>query len=85
MELPGGGTAEAAKVQLPEKESAYPEYDTFGKSMPAYGIYARHVRGIKFQNVRISLLKADARPATVFIDVEDVTPANFAAQLSNPK
>jgi hypothetical protein len=77
MELPGGGTADDAKVQLPEKETAYPEYNTFGTNMPAYGIYARHVRGVKFQNVRTSLLKPDARPATVLVDVEDVTPANF--------
>ncbi|HYJ47709.1 MAG TPA: glycosyl hydrolase family 28 protein, partial [Pyrinomonadaceae bacterium] len=83
LELPGGGTAEAAKVQLPEKESAYPEYEMFGKTMPAYGIYARHVRGMKLQDVRTSLLKPDARPATVFIDVVDVTPANFATEPSN--
>jgi parallel beta-helix repeat protein len=80
FELPGGGTADDAKVQLPEKESAYPEFDMFGKTMPAYSVYARHVRGVKFQNVRTSLLKPDARPATVFIDVEEVTPANFSAE-----
>ena len=85
MELPGGGTAEAAKVQLPEKESAYPEFDTFGKIMPTYGIYARHVRGVKFQNVRTSLLQPDARPARVLIDVEDVTPANFSSESSNAR
>jgi polygalacturonase len=82
MELPGGGTAEAAKVQLPEKESAYPEFDMFGMTIPAYGIYARHVRGVRFQNVRTSLVRPDARPTTVFIDVEDVMPADFAASLT---
>ena len=85
LELPGGGTAEDARVELPEKESAYPEFDMFGKVMPAYGIYARHVRGIKFQNVRTSVLKPDARPATVFIDVNDVTPINFDAEASASK
>lgn len=85
LELPGGGTAEAAKVQLPEKEAAYPEFDTFGKTMPASAVYARHVRGIKLQDVRTNLLKPDARPATVFIDVEDVTPPDFAATSSGPK
>lgn len=78
LELPGGGTAEQAKVKLSEKEKAYPEFDMFGKTMPAHGIYARHVRRVKFNNVRTSLLKPDARPATVLIDAEDVTPANFA-------
>ena len=85
LELPGGGSAEAAKVKLGEKEKAYPEFGMFGKTMPAYGIYARHVRGVKLQNVRTTLLKPDARPATVFIDVEDVTPPDFAAESPNPK
>jgi len=79
LELPGGGTAEAAKLQLPENEKAYPEFNMFGKTMPAYGIYARHLRGVTFQNVRTSLLKPDSRPPTVLVDVEDVTPANFAS------
>ncbi len=82
LELPGGGTEEAAKVLLPEKEKAYPESSTFGKTMPAYGIYVRHVSGIKFLNVQTSLVKPDARPATVFMDVQDVTPANFAEESS---
>jgi polygalacturonase len=83
LDLPGGGTADAAKVQLPEKESAYPEFSTFGKTIPAYGIYARHVGGINLQNIRMNPLKPDARPATVFIDVRDVMPSNFATQLPN--
>ena len=83
FELPGGGTAEAAKVQLPEKEKAYPEYSMFGRTMPAYGIYARHVSGVKFQNVQMTRLKPDVRPATVLVDVKDVTPADFAAEPSD--
>jgi polygalacturonase len=85
FELRGGGTAEAAKVQLPEREKAYPEFSMFGRTMPAYSIYARHVRGMKFKNVRMTLLKPDARPATVFIDVKNVTPADFAAGPSDPQ
>lgn len=85
LELPGGGSAEAAKISLSEKEKAYPEFNMFGKTLPAYGIYVRHVRGVKFNNVRTSLLKPDARPATVFIDVENVTPTNFGKDSSDPK
>ncbi len=80
LELPGGGTAEAAKVRLSEKEKAYPEFDMFGKTLPAYGIYARHVRGVNFNNVRMNLLKPDARPATVFIDTAEVTPGDFGKE-----
>jgi len=85
LELPGGGTAgDAAKV-LPEKEAAYPEYSMFGKKIPAYAIYARHVSGVKFTNIKTSLLKPDARPATVLVDVSDVTPADFATATNSPQ
>jgi polygalacturonase len=83
MELPGGGTAADAKRQLPEKASAYPEFDMFGNTTPAYGLYARHVRGIKLENVGMKLLKPDARPATVLIDVQDMTPADFGSEPSS--
>jgi polygalacturonase len=78
IELDGGGSLADAEIQLPEKEKAYPEYNTFGKVMPAYGIYARHVRGITFKNVVTAVKIPDARSEKVFIDVEGVTPAGFA-------
>lgn len=53
-----------------------------GNTMPVCAVHARYVSGIKLRNVRISLLKPGARPATVFIDVEGVTPADFAAESS---
>ena len=84
FELPGGGTAEDANIQLSEKEKAYPEFNMFGKTMPAYGIYARHVRGIKLLNVHSKVLAPDARPATIFVDVADATPANFATAPGSP-
>ncbi len=77
IELAGGGKISDAQIQLPEQASAYPEYNMFGRTMPAYGIYARHVSGIIFKNVQTTLKNPDARPAKVFIDVEGVTPANF--------
>ena len=83
IELAGGGKLADAQIQLPEKESAYPEYSMFGKVMPAYGIYARHIRGITFKNVRTTVAKPDARPAAILVDVEGVTPANFASSLSS--
>jgi polygalacturonase len=82
LELPGGAGAQDANVQLPEKEAAYPEFNMFGKTMPAYGIYARHVRDVRFIDVKTSLVKADARPAAVFIDAQDLTPAAFVAEAS---
>ena len=85
VELAGGGKLADAQIQLPEKESAYPEYSMFGKTMPAYGIYARHVRGITFKNVQMTVKNPDARPSTIFVDVEDLTPADFASASFNSK
>jgi polygalacturonase len=78
LELPGGGTAADAAVQLQEKEAAYPEWSMFGKVIPASGAYVRHARGIVFKNVRATLKKPDARPPAVFIDVEGATPTDFS-------
>lgn len=41
----------------------------FGKSMPAYGLYVRHVDDITLDNMRFTLREADVRPA---IHCEDV-------------
>jgi polygalacturonase len=82
IELPGGGTLEQARLQLPEKEAAYPEYSMFGRVLPAYGLYLRHIRGVSFKNVRTTVTQPDARPEKIFVDVEDVTPANFTSTAS---
>ncbi|HSY17817.1 MAG TPA: glycosyl hydrolase family 28 protein [Candidatus Acidoferrales bacterium] len=76
IHLPGGGTAEDAAVKLEEKESAYPEISMFGKKFPAYGLYARHVTGLRAGAVTLDLAAADARPA---IQCEDATNLQFAA------
>lgn len=65
----GGGTADDAAVQLPEKATSYPEYSMFGKTLPAYGLYARHVDGLTLHNVQLTPLLPDARPSTVLLDV----------------
>jgi hypothetical protein len=50
----------------------------FGTVLPAYGLYLRHVRGVTFKNVHMSLAAPDARPEEIFIDVEGVSPADLA-------
>lgn len=72
--VPGGGTAEQAKVELPEREAAYPEFSMFGRVMPASGIYLRHARYVTFKNVRTTAVQPDARPEKVFVDVDGLTP-----------
>ena len=42
----------------------------FGR-LPAYGLYCRHVRGLKLSNVQLQLAGADKRHAVVFEDVHN--------------
>jgi len=71
ISVPGGGTKEEAKRVVDEKPSAYPECTMFG-TLPAYGFYCRHVRGLKFTNVRLRCDKPDRRPALICEDVEEM-------------
>jgi len=64
----GGGTAEQAALQPPEKETDYPEPTMFG-DIPAYGFFIRHVKGISMNDVEVSYLKDDARPPFFLSDV----------------
>jgi polygalacturonase len=85
IEVPGGGNPADAKIQLPEKIAGYPEFNMFGKTLPASGIYVRHVEGVSFKNVQTTPAKPDGRPAVVFVDVKDATPADFADAPAGPK
>jgi hypothetical protein len=79
---PGGGTKEdAARRDLPELEDRYPEYFMWGV-LPAYGLYARHVRGLSLESVCFDLARPDRRPAAVCDDAEDVEISGLRAQAS---
>lgn len=67
--LPGGGTAEDAKKEVPENETLYPEFTKFDGCVPAYGMYARHVKKLETENVSFKLLGEDLREELVFEDV----------------
>jgi len=62
LTFPGGVKAEEIPKTVPERPEAYPESTMFGKVLPAYGFYCRHVRGITFRNVRVTTATPDARP-----------------------
>ena len=64
----GGATADAERV-VPELAEAYPEPSMFGVT-PAYGLYARHVRGLTLRDVELATEAPDARPPVVLEDVE---------------
>jgi len=65
----GGGTADQAQREVPEMEKGYPEPGSFGVT-PAYGFFVRHAEGLRLENVRVSFLNDDQRPAFIFDDVK---------------
>jgi polygalacturonase len=75
----GGGTKEQAALAPQELEKAYPEPRMFG-DLPAYGFFVRHVNGLEMNDVQISYMKDDLRPAFVLDSVKDVEFRNLKAQ-----
>jgi polygalacturonase len=65
----GGATPDAAQIQVPEKENAYPEPGMFGQ-MPSLGFFLRHVRNIEASHVEFAAIAPDPRPAFYLQDVE---------------
>jgi hypothetical protein len=72
----GGTAAEAARRDVPKLAGEYFELGT----LPAYGLYARNVRGLAVSDVRFEVATPDLRPAMVFDHVEDAAVNGFAAQ-----
>ncbi|MBC9930945.1 DUF4955 domain-containing protein [Chitinophaga qingshengii] len=72
MNIPGEGTAADAQVKLEERENDYPEIKMFGKQIPAYALYIRHAKNIRFHNVTYTCDQLDARPAVIANDIADV-------------
>ena len=62
VETVGGGTSDAAQLQPPEKEDAYPDPSMFGQ-MPSSGFFLRHIRNLEMSHVEIANATPDARPA----------------------
>lgn len=78
LTLPGGqGPANPAR-EIPEHPDRYPELGMFGQ-LPAYGLFARHVRGLTVRDTRFTLAQSDARPPVSLDDVSDATIDNLSA------
>ncbi|AUP80539.1 glycoside hydrolase family 28 protein [Flavivirga eckloniae] len=72
----GGGTAKDAnkdeikEYTLETLSGWWPEFHLVG-TLPAYGIYARHINGLLISNVQINTVEKDERPPIVFDDVKN--------------
>ena len=76
----GGGTAEEAAIRDVPKVAG--EYFQIGPR-PAYGLYARNVKGLTLHNVRFEFVKPDLRPAVIFDHVTDAAVSGLAVE-GNP-
>ena len=68
----GGGTAEDAAEQPPERETTYPEPSMFGK-IPAYGFFVRHAAHLELHHLELSYERDELRPPILLEDVSRVT------------
>ena len=78
----GGGTAEQAKIEVPEKADMYPEPGMLG-TLPAHGFYFRHVNRVEMSHVEIQPAAPDARPA-IYLDEVHRADFSFITAPSDP-
>lgn len=70
VSYPGRGTKGMAYIgeyrykNVPEQIDSYPEFHMFGE-LPAWGLFVRHVDGLKLDNVKMAVREPDYRPAMV--------------------
>ena len=74
---PGGGTAEEGAMR--DVPQAGGEYFGIGPR-PAYGFYARGVKGLTLANIRFDVATPDLRPAVIFDGVKDGTVNHLSVQ-----
>jgi hypothetical protein len=67
--FPGGQPAASSGFVLPENVAAGPEATIFGDTIPASGLYLRHVDSVLLQNVCFHSLQYDYRPTIITEDV----------------
>ena len=75
----GGGTLAEAQRDIPQIAGEYFEIG----DRPAYGLYARNVRTLTLDNVRLETATPDLRPAVVLDNITDATLSTLATQ-GNP-
>ena len=75
VQYAGGGRAEHASREYREQGTNYPE-PKFAGFTPSYGVFARHVRGLKLENLNFTVESPEERPMLRFEDTEGVEIKN---------
>jgi polygalacturonase len=81
LEFNGGGTEQDAARVPRELGTDYPEPGRIGV-LPAYGVFARHVKGLELANISVSYDHDDLRPPMECVDVDGLEIDNFKAQVA---
>jgi hypothetical protein len=77
-----GGTKVGGRArEVPEFESKYPDAAMFNDDLPAYGLYCRHVTGLKLDGIDLKVDQPDARPAVI---LDDVGKAELKTMVATP-
>lgn len=65
----------ALPLPLPERENSYPNPNMFGalRLMPISGLFVRHAKGVRLENVSFRTIHPDTREVTLFEDVEELS------------
>jgi polygalacturonase len=74
----GGGTAADAAAVPKELGTGYPE----PKAVPAYGIFARHVRNLELANINTDFYTDDLCPPASFSDIDGLEIDNFKPRVA---
>jgi hypothetical protein len=77
----GGGTNMPVTYVPKELGTNYPEPGRIG-IMPAYGLFARHVKNLELANITTSFLTNDFRPAMQFLDVAGLEMDNVKTEVA---
>jgi polygalacturonase len=75
----GGASKDAIDKEVPQNIDMYPDPYRW-KSMPAYGVYFRYVKGLRVNNVVLRYMNSDERPAFVLDNVHDASFHHIDAQ-----
>jgi len=72
----GGGSADDAKIVMPENADKYPDPHMFGPVTPSQGFFLRHITNLEMSHVEIQPATPDQRPS-FYLDA--VNRADFIA------
>ena len=78
----GGGTLEDAAIKPRELGNGYPEPYKIG-TLPAYGIFVRHVKNLELANIITKFETIDKRPAAMFSDIQGLDIDNLKLQTAD--